>query len=772
MIKMLCRYFLLSVITIFSFVNYLSAQDYQFTEHWNEVQKQRAMNNYPIALWDSLRCKWYGECAVTGLTSQPASITTCSLAKRMFGWHSIGSSSASYQWLQLSDLSYFSYDVDPATGNAKNPTSMAGFSTDATVLAALANGVKVNLCATLFNNTTEFSVFFSNSAAQTNLINSLVNHVVAANAKGINIDFEGSGLSSTYISQFVSFMSNLSIQLHATVPNSELSIDLQGGYANSSTLLSQLLSSTDLFILMGYDYYWSGQFYPGPVAPTYQFPSVTGDPNGHGNVSNDLNNLIKNVGASKSILAMPYYGRRWRTTNGCVIPATGNAASISTQTYAQFRQNSNGYYSSTLRETNSFNAYHCFNDVSSIPNEQFIDDSFSLQKKYNIIRQRGIAGAAVWRLGYDAGYMDCWNLVDRNLSICPITPLTDTLYDMGGPTGNYHNNENYTFSIAPPNATAVTLSFLNFDFEAGYDSLKIYNGPSIASPLIGNFSGNLLPPPVIATNGIITIQFHSDGATTKTGYRAVYMTHICSTLRKTIASGNFNDPASWECGLVPGTTDSIEIQTGNTINFPVSAQVRYLRIKPGGSVNINDAAINITVGTNSSKISQFVCEGSLNLINGSLLVFGKVVLGSNCYFNLSGGKLIIDGNSGSDLTSVADGENLFTAPVTAGSFNFSGGILQFANPPLGANSQAIVSAYNFSPASTLVLGDGVSTIPSNNINGFGGNGMPDEIGNLILDAATVNSNRIFNVIRPLKVKTTCEVRSGNLVQTAAMVVGN
>jgi hypothetical protein len=85
-----------------------------------------------------------------------------------------------------------------------------------------------------------------------------------------------------------------------------------------------------------------------PVAPTYQFPAVVGDLYGHGNVSNDLNNLIKNVGAARSILAMPYYGRRWATINGCVIPATGNAASISTQTYTQFRQNVNGYYSAAI----------------------------------------------------------------------------------------------------------------------------------------------------------------------------------------------------------------------------------------------------------------------------------------------------------------------------------------------------------------------------------------------------------------------------------------
>ena len=749
-----------------------TAQNFPFTEHWNEVQKQKAMYNYPISKWDSLRCAWYGECPVSPPPSQPSTITYCPLAKRMFGWHAIASSAASYQWSLLSDLSYFSYQVDPATGNATNPASMAGFAADPVVLTALANGVKVNLCATLFNNGTEFSLFFGNPAAQTNLITSLVNHVVAANANGINIDFEGSGLSSTYLTQFVAFMSNLSAQLHAAVPNSELSIDLQGGYANSSSLLSQLLSSTDLFILMGYDYYWNGQFYPGPIAPSYQFPAGAGDPNGHGNVSNDLNNLIKNVGAAKTILGMPYYGRRWRTTNGCVIPATGNAAAISTQTYTQFRQNSNGYYTNTLREINSFNAYHCFNDVNAIPNQQFIDDSFSLQKKYDIIRQRTIAGAAVWRLGYDAGYLECWNLVDRNLSNCAVTPLTDTLYDMGGPTGNYHNAENYTFTIAPPGVTAVTLSFLSFDLENNYDSLWIYNGPSTASPLIGSFSNNILPAPVTATGGVMTIRFHSDNATTKTGYKAVYTSSICPTLRKTISSGNFNNPAIWECGVIPSLNDSVEIGAGHTITIPVSAQVKYLRIKSAAILVLNDAAVSFIVGDNAVKTSQLICEGTLSISNGNLIINGRFFLTGNYNFDLTGGKISIDGNSGSAVSSIADGEHLFTAPVTGGSFNFSNGILQFINPPLGANSETIVSSYNFSPNSTLQFGDGTSTIASNNINGFGGNGMPDIIGKLILDGTISGNNRVFKVIKPLTVKISCEVRSGNLVQVALMNVSN
>ncbi|MFZ4770740.1 MAG: glycosyl hydrolase family 18 protein, partial [Ferruginibacter sp.] len=311
--------FLAGCVLVFISIHFAQAQTFQFTEAYNEVQKQKAMTAYPVSKWDSLRCAWYGECAP--ITSpEPNRFTSCPLVGRMFGWHSIGTSAVSYQWPLLTDLSYFSYEVDPATGNAINASLMAAFPTNSTVTTAHANGTNVNLCVTLFQSTTQFSTFFGSTSAQSTLISNLINLVIAANANGINIDFEGAGLSSTYLAPFNSFMSNLSTQLHNAVPGSELSVDVQGSYASNTNLMNGLLPSVDLFILMGYDYYWAGQFYPGPVAPTYQFPKAIADLNGHGSVSNDLNNMLKIVPKNKVILGMPYYGRRWRTTNGCVIP--------------------------------------------------------------------------------------------------------------------------------------------------------------------------------------------------------------------------------------------------------------------------------------------------------------------------------------------------------------------------------------------------------------------------------------------------------------------
>ena len=80
---------------------------------------------------------------------------SCALEKIVFGWHPywVGSAHNNYDWSLLSDLSYFSYEVDPNTGNA---LSTNGWATAPAVDAALQNGVRVNLCVTMFSDTIPF----------------------------------------------------------------------------------------------------------------------------------------------------------------------------------------------------------------------------------------------------------------------------------------------------------------------------------------------------------------------------------------------------------------------------------------------------------------------------------------------------------------------------------------------------------------------------------------------------------------------------------------
>lgn len=580
------QYLWFACLIVFPLTNF--AQGERYSEMYSETLRQQALSNYPVAQWDSLRCAWYGDCSNNNRETERLITEACPLNKRMFGWHMIGASSSSYVWPSLTDLSYFSYQVDYTTGNAVNASSLVNWGNTATVLNAKANGVKVNLAVTFFGTSTTFGSFFGNATAQQTLISNLVNHVTTADVNGLNIDFEGSTITGTYLTQYINFLSNLRTQLLAVRPTAEISVDIQGSHASNSNYITGLNSAVDLLILMGYDYYWSSQNYPGPIAPTWQFPMHANDPYGHGNVANDLNSLLRWAPRNKVLLAMPYYGFRWRTLNGCTLPGEGNAIALSSQTYAQFRTNSNGYYSNTQRDPNSQAAYHCFTDVNGVNNQQFIDDAYSLQNKYDLIHQQGIAGGAMWKLGNDAGYPDLWNLININLSTCAAMPCRDTLYDMGGPVNNYVNRSNYFFTINPPGAQALSLRFLDFNFETGFDSLWVFDGPDTLSTLIGNFSGATIPPTLIAESGIMTIKVFTDGATTRSGFAAIYN---CSpqTVR-TVASGNWADPQIWETGAVPLKRDTALIMPGHIVQVTGNQQVAKVELSNTAQVNVQTGA--------------------------------------------------------------------------------------------------------------------------------------------------------------------------------------
>lgn len=120
---------------------------------------------------------------------------------------------------------------------------------------------------------------------------------------------------------------------------------------------------------------------------------------------------------------------------------------------------------------------------------------------------------------------------------CPIVmPVTGTvvdtncngiLFDSGGPTANYTNNTNGIFTIQPAGASSVVLNFITFDMEQGWDFLTIYDGPSVASPVIGTFTGNLLPPQIVSSSGSITIQQESDVTMNASGFE---LNWYCNTV--------------------------------------------------------------------------------------------------------------------------------------------------------------------------------------------------------------------------------------------------
>ncbi len=91
----------------------------------------------------------------------------------------------------------------------------------------------------------------------------------------------------------------------------------------------------------------------------------------------------------------------------------------------------------------------------------------------------------------------------------------------------YEHNEDYTFSICPPGADVITITFQHFCTEASDDVLSFYDGPDTSAPLITAHSGTVPTPfSIPATSGCLTMHFSSDGSIACSGWEASWDTEI------------------------------------------------------------------------------------------------------------------------------------------------------------------------------------------------------------------------------------------------------
>lgn len=111
------------------------------------------------------------------------------------------------------------------------------------------------------------------------------------------------------------------------------------------------------------------------------------------------------------------------------------------------------------------------------------------------------------------------------------TGCTGSLFDPGGPSGNYNNSNNSVMTLAPTGASAITLDVISFDVEAeatcGYDYLEIYEGSNTSGNLLGTYCNGTPPPATMNINGgAVTFLFSSDFAVTQEGFQINWQCEI------------------------------------------------------------------------------------------------------------------------------------------------------------------------------------------------------------------------------------------------------
>lgn len=154
-------------------------------------------------------------------------------------------------------------------------------------------------------------------------------------------------------------------------------------------------------------------------------------------------------------------------------------------------------------------------------------------------------------------------------SILPVSLSTasgqscgDTVYDTGGASGSYNNNENWSQTYNASAGEVIQLSFSRFNVENNFDYLYIYDGTDDSAPQLAQLSGTSLPSDYTSSSNVISIKFTSDGSIVRVGFT---FTISCITITVpeclVITTPGVANLYSWEA------SSTLIGQVGNTVDF-------------------------------------------------------------------------------------------------------------------------------------------------------------------------------------------------------------
>lgn len=319
--------------------------------------------------------------------------------KTVFGWHPywMGTAYYSYNFSLLSAVAYFSYELDPNTGQYK---SIHDWRTTKLIDSAHAHNCKVLLSVTNFGSKNN-AKFLSNLTAQRTFINNLINLLRERNGDGVNIDFED--IPSSSRSNLSNFIIDLSSSLRSARKDYVITIALPAIDFDYVYEIKQLNKYVDMFIIMGYEFYGQNSKVAGPVSPLSS--GTTWWPYNLETAVDEY--IVSGVTPSKLLLGLPYYGAEWQTKD-LKFPSKVEKF----MRYPMYR-NIKREYGELLccEDDESKSKFHVYRDASNRYRQIWYEDEKSLAKKYDWVSEKKIGGVGIWALGYDNGYTELWELI-------------------------------------------------------------------------------------------------------------------------------------------------------------------------------------------------------------------------------------------------------------------------------------------------------------------------------------------------------------------------
>nr|WP_295272558.1 glycosyl hydrolase family 18 protein [uncultured Blautia sp.] len=305
-------------------------------------------------------------------------------------WHQVTSTDAN---------SYFADAVQNMTGvNVISPTwfsvsdndgNVSSLASGEYVMQAHEKGLKVWGLVDNFSENMSTTTVLSKTSSRQNLENQLVTYALKSGLDGINIDFES--LSEDVGIHFLQFLRELSIQCHEN--NLVLSVDnpVPEDFTSHYDRTEQG-KVVDYVIIMGYDEHYVGSD-AGSVA---SLPWV----------EQGVKDTLAEVPAKRTILAIPFYTRLWKTTDGGAL--TSEAIGMDQAQQAISENGAETYWDKTTSQ--NYGTYEGDGATYQI----WLEDAQSVAEKVKLISKYELAGVAEWKLGFENSGI--WSVITENLS--------------------------------------------------------------------------------------------------------------------------------------------------------------------------------------------------------------------------------------------------------------------------------------------------------------------------------------------------------------------
>lgn len=311
-------------------------------------------------------------------------------------WHQTTSMDANYNII---------YDIaNVKKVNTISPTWFSIASNDGTldslaladyVDTAHSNHMEVWPLVDNFSENIDFTAVMNSTSARNKIENQLIAAAIEYSFDGINVDFEN--ISEDAADGYIQFMRELSVMCRKK--GIVLSVDVPVPMDFTAHYNRKALGEVcDYLMIMGYDEHYDGSEEAGTVA------SLSFEEEG-------IQNTLQEVAAEKVVSGIPFYTRLWCTTTNEDGTTTVTSEAMGMNQAQQTLENNQ--VEASWDETTGQN-YAQFNGESGELYQIWLEDTESLTRKLELIKNYDLGGVAEWKLGLEDDSV--WDLIAKYIS--------------------------------------------------------------------------------------------------------------------------------------------------------------------------------------------------------------------------------------------------------------------------------------------------------------------------------------------------------------------